>query len=496
MPSSRTTSLRWTLAALALLLACDATPPAEEGREVEPEPELSTRAAEALAQDLDHRVVTYLEQYGRHWPTFRFHGAVLVARGDQIAVDRAFGQADLVSGVPNEPGTLFRIGTLSAQLTAVATLRLAEAGVLGLQDPVSRHLPDWPGGDAITLEQLLAHRSGIPSYTDDLAFERWKKGPRTLEATLGLFRGDPLEHVPGTETAPSNSNYVLLGAVLEAATGRSYEQVVAQQVLEPLKLEHTHYASSPEAQAIGMTYHEDDFLEVVNDVHPTAFGPAGGWLSTTGDLLRLYRALAHEQLLSVRSVEQMQGLRGEGLGYGWAPTDIAGRSGVSWPGLIDGFNSAVLHVPEDDTTIIVLSNSEVVPAGRVVEDIATLIYEDEPTRREEAVAVPVPMEEQLPAVGRYVPTRATEEALAAADADADLLREAFVRRAGDTLVLDVPQHGRKRMYPLGNGRWFFKDGAQTRAQVITRADQPTVLVLETTDGELRLVRAAESGATG
>jgi CubicO group peptidase (beta-lactamase class C family) len=498
MPSPRSLSLRsLAVGAFALLFACgacDAAPPAEQEPEPEPEPELTTRAAEPLPHDLDHRVVTYVEQYGRHWPTFRFHGAVLVARGDQIAVDRAFGQADLVSGVTNEPGTVFRIGTLSAQLTAVATMRLVEAGVLSLQDPVSRHLPGWPGGDATTLEQLLSHRSGIPSYTDDIAFEPWKKGPRTLQATLELFRGDPLEFEPGTDTAPSNSNYVLLGAVLEAATGLPYEQVVAQQVLAPLKLEHTYYALSSAAQAVGMTYHEDDFLEVVHGVHPTAFGPAGGWLSTTGDLLRLYRALAHEQLLSAGSVAQMHGQQGEGLGYGWAPTDVAGRSGVSWPGLIDGFNSAVLHLPEDDTTIIVLSNCEVVPSGRLVEDIATLIYEDESPRREEAVAVPVPIEEQLPAVGRYVPTRATEEALLAADADADLLREAFVRRAGDHLVFDVPGHGRKRMYPLGKGRYFFKDGAQTRAEVITRADRSTLLVLETAGGELRLVGVAEEVA--
>jgi CubicO group peptidase (beta-lactamase class C family) len=482
----------------ALLLACEPPAPRSDATAADDEPEL-VRAAEALPGDLDHRVVTYLEQYGRQWPTFRFHGAVRVARGDQLAVDRAFGFADLISGVTNEPGTLFRIGTLSAQLTAATTLRLSEAGVLHLQDPVSRHLSDWPGGEAITLEQLLSHTSGIHDYVDDLGFDAWKKGPRTLAATLALFRGLPLEFPPGSDTAPSNSNYVLLGAVLEAVAGVPYEQVVAQQVLEPLGMQHTHYALSPAPQAIGMTYHEDDRLEVVHGVHPSAFGPAGGWLSTTDDLLRLYRALAHDRFLSARSVAQMHGGTGQGagpgsLGYGWTSAEAAGRAAVAWPGLIDGFNCAVLYVPEDDTTILVLSNSEVVPAGRLVEDIATLVYEDEPPRREEALAVPVPIEEQAPAVGRYVLTRATEEALLAADADAELMREAFVRRAGDHLVLDVPEHGRKRMFPLGEGRWFFKDGAQTRAQVLTRADRAPVLVLEAAGGELRLVRKAEAGA--
>jgi CubicO group peptidase (beta-lactamase class C family) len=494
MARPRTSSLRpLALAALALLLACDATPPAEEGAEAEPEPEVVAREAPALPANLEGRVTTYLEQYGRHWTTFGFHGAVLVMRGDQVAVDRAFGYADLVAGVANEPSTSFRIGTLSAQLTAVATLRLIEAGVLRFDDPVARHLPGWPGGQAITLEHLLSHRSGIPSYTEGPAFEAWKQGPRELEATLALFRDLPLEFEPGSDTAPSNSNTVLLGAVLEAATGLPYERVVAQQVLEPLGMAHTRYALSAEPQAVGMTYHEDDYLEVVHRVHPTAFGPAGGWLSTTGDLAKLYRALFHEQLLSARTVQLMLGGSGEGLGYGWAPNDAAGRTAVGWPGLIDGFNGAVLHLPADGTTIIVLSNSEVVPAGQLVEDIAALVYHDDMPLHEEAVAVPVPIEEQLPAVGRYVLTRATEEALLAADADADPMREAFVRREADHLVFEVPQHGKKRMFPLGKGRYFFKDGAQTEAQVITRADRSTLLVLEAAGGELRLVRVAEEG---
>jgi CubicO group peptidase (beta-lactamase class C family) len=495
MACLRSRSLRsFVLAALAVLGACDVAPPVEEG--AEPEPEIAAREARALPESLEPRVVEYLEQYGRHWTTFRFHGAVLVMRGEQVAVDRAFGHADLVSGVINEPSTLFRIGTLSAQLTAVATLRLVEAGVLRLDDPVSRHLPGWPGGDAIALEHLLSHRSGIPSYTDGVAFEAWKKAPRTLEATLGLFRDLPLEFDPGSDTSPSNSNTVLLGAVLEAATGQPYERVVTERVLEPLGMAHTCFALCPEAQAVGMTYHEDDYLEVVHGLHPSGFGPAGGWLSTTGDLARLYRALFDGRLLAARTVELMLGGSGERLGYGWAPNDVAGRTAVGWPGLIDGFNSAVLHVPADDTTIIVLSNSEVVPTGQLAEDIAALVYEDEAPAREEAVAVPVPIEEQLPAVGRYVLTRATEEALAAADADAEPMREAFVRRAGDHLVLDVPEHGRKRMFPLGKGRYFFKDGAQTRAQVITRTDRSSLLVLEAGGGELRLVQVAEERTAG
>ncbi len=480
------------VAATALLLACESTPPAQH-EPTSPEPEeAEVAAAEPLPNGLDHKVGEYLAQYGRHWPTFRFHGAIMVARGDDVAVDRTFGQADLVEGIPNDASTLFRIGTLSAQLTAAAVMRLCEAGTLSLDDPISRHLPDWPGGGSITLEHLLAHRSGIPNYTDDLEFMAYKRGPRTIEQTLELFRGDPLEFEPGADTSPSNSNYVLLGAILEAATDKPYADVVSEQVLEPLGLEHTHYVMSDEAQAIGMAFNEDEFLEVVNKVHPSAFGPAGGWLSTAGDLLRLCQGLGHHRLLSRHGTMRMQGLTDDGLGYGWGPSEVVGHEAISWPGLIDGFNSAVLYVPEDDTTIIVLSNSEVIPAGQIVEDIATLAYGHALPVREEAQPVPVPVEEQLFAVGRYVPTRGTEEALAASGANAGAIHEVFVRRKDDHLVFDVPSHGKKHMHPLSRTRFFFKDGVQTRAEVVPRGGQSPLLVLEAGGGQVRFVRVDDA----
>lgn len=480
------------LASATLLLACESSSPANDGPDEDPE---AVELRDPLSSSLEARVTTYLEQYGRHWPTFRFHGAVLVARGDQIAVDQAYGQADLILGVPNQTSTVFRLGTLSAQLTAGATLRLAEAGTLQLSDPVSQYVPGWPGGDDMTIEHLLSYRSGMASFTEDLAFERWKRGPRRLDATLERFRRLPLEFEPGTDMAPSNSNMVLLGAVLEAATGEPYAQVVTRTVLEPLGMSHTHYATTDEPQALGMVFDEREFLRVVTDVHPSAFGPAGGWLSTTGDLLAWVRGLRDEQFLSARSVGHMQGRLGDGMGYAWVGGEVAGHEVVTWPGLIDGFNASLLYAPGDDTTIIVLSNSEVLPAGQLAQDIGALVYDDELVRREEPQAVPVTDElrEQLrPVVGRYALTRGTEEALAGADPNqVAMLSSIFVREQDEQLVLEIPSHGTKRMHPQGDGRFFFKDLVGTRAQVFAREGRPNLLTLLAGGTELRFIATAD-----
>jgi len=105
--------------------------------------------------------------------------------------------------------------------------------------------------------------------------------------------------------------------------------------------------------------------------------------------------------------------------------------------------------------------------------------------------VPVPLEDQLYAVGRYVPTRGTEEAMAAAGADTSVIHEVFVRRVDDHLVFDVPGHARKHLHPLAPTRFFFKDGVQTRAELVTRVDQSPILVLRAGEGEVRFVRVDE-----
>lgn len=491
-----------TTVTVALLGGCHSS---TSDRDLGPSAELSDsedatdgalEPTQPLPTSLDAHVRKYVAQYGQHWADFRFHGAIVVARGDTVAVNEAFGTADLVSDVPNRTDTVFRMGTLSAQLVAGAIMRLVERGDLQLDDTVDSFLPQWPRGDAITIEHLLTHQSGIPNFTDMRGFETWMKGPRTLDATLGLFRDRSPLNAPGEDTNPSNSNYVLLGAILEAATGLPHDEAVRQLVLAPLHMSHTHYATTAQSQAVGMLYREDETLELATAVHPSAFGPAGGWLSTTEDLLRWVRGLRDGTLLSAEGTERLQGRAGEGLGFGWAPATVAGREAVTWPGLIDGFSASVLYIPADDTTIIVLCNAEVIPAGQVVEDIAQLAYGNELPARHEPQDVPVPWSELEPIAGRYQLTRGTEDMLIGADPTAmESLADVFVRASDEQLVLDVPGHGNKRMHPLGKGRFFFKDRVQTTARLVWRYERSPLLVLETSGVELRFVKADDTSPT-
>ena len=471
-------------ALLAALMGCTAKDGDKAQDDAKAEAEEPEAPAEPLPEGLESQVVEYLDQYGRNWPSFGFHGVVLVARGDDVAMHRAFGFADMPNEIPNETTTRFRIGTLSAQLVAAGVMILAERGKLSLTDPVSRHLPDYPEGDRITLEQLLTHSSGIPNFTDSQWFENNKAAPKSVSELVTAFRNAPLEHDPGEEITPSNSNYVLAAAVLERAAGTSFEELIQAEILDKLEMEQTEFGTTEAQQAIGLQFNEKEHLDPVHGVHPGAFGPAGGYISTAADLLKLNRGLAQGKLMSEQSRDQMMGLLESDVGFGWVTHQQSGRRMSGWPGLIDGINSSVMHAIDDETVVIVLANTEVVSAGQVAQDIMSMAYGAEAPTYDEHREVPVPLIEQANAAGHYVITRKTEKLIEAVDPERlDSLAEIDIDvLEGTYLALDVPGHGRKRMHALGKGRFFFKDLPRTTARFSRRSDGTGRLVLEQPGG--------------
>ena len=137
-----------------------------------------------------------------------FHGAALVAQGDTVVYARGFGEANRKKGTPNTPDTQYLIGSLTKQFTAALVLTLVRDGLVRLDAPITRYLPNYTGegGDRITIHHLLAHRSGLPSFADVRA------------AAGGSEEAVPLHGTPGTQYAYSNAGYILLGVIVEAVT--------------------------------------------------------------------------------------------------------------------------------------------------------------------------------------------------------------------------------------------------------------------------------------
>ncbi|WP_207904498.1 serine hydrolase domain-containing protein [Agromyces fucosus] len=321
-------------------------------------------------------------------------GAVIGVRTPEGTWAATIGFEDWDETVPMAADVNHRVGSVTKTFTVTALMQLAEQGDLSLDDPIEKYVPGMPNGDA-TLFELGAMRSGIPSYTFDTEFEQklfsdpdyvW-----TPEALVDIVRGEEPMFAPGTKTFYSNTNTVLLGMVIEQVTGEPIQDVLQEQIFEPLGLDGTIFptdASFPEPHAQGYT------LQGVDDgvpVETTDWNPSWGWtagsvISDLDDLLTWSESLAtgdgilapewQQQRIdsfdfslpvyvdaetdAPQSPARAYGL-GMGLALGWHGHD----------GTMPGFNTVLQHHLESGTTLIVMANSDI-KSGECPESVGTV----------------------------------------------------------------------------------------------------------------------------
>ncbi len=171
-------------------------------------------------------------------------GAIgLVIRNGETILRKGYGMADLEQAVPMTPDAVFACGSMTKMFTATAVMKLAEAGRLKYGDPISTYLPDAPAAWAgITIDHLLSHTSGLLDLFRIPAWlQQWKE-EITPQALIAFFKDKPLQFEPGTKPDYCNSNYVLLGQIVEKASGQPLERFVTSRIIEPLGLKATRFA--------------------------------------------------------------------------------------------------------------------------------------------------------------------------------------------------------------------------------------------------------------
>lgn len=161
-----------------------------------------------------------------------FSGSILVVNNGRIILDKGYGLANLEDKTANEPDTVFRLGSITKQFTAAAILLLEERGALTVDDPLSRYIPDYPNGDKITIHNLLTHTSGIPEYLQYV--DQSDDYPYTPAELIDLFKHEPLSFNPGEKFTYSNSNYILLGYIIEQVSQMTYEEFMKENIFKPL----------------------------------------------------------------------------------------------------------------------------------------------------------------------------------------------------------------------------------------------------------------------
>lgn len=328
-----------------------------------------------VAQDIAARADSLLSAYHR---MDKFQGTVLIAKGGKVVFEKGYGEADRTTHRPNGPLTEFRIGSVSKPFTAILILKLQEKGLLSIQDPVSKYLPDYPKGDVILLEHLLSHTSGVKSLSSmKQYYAEWIGQPSTLPLTISRFRDEPLRFAPGTQYEYSNSNYILLSYIAEKVSGTAFEALLQQYITGPLKLAQTgmdrnHRPSAQKALGYQSSPEADYAPARFNDM--SIMSGAGSLYSTARDLYRFDRALYTNQFLSAASKEQLFAVRKNNYALGWEVDSLFGRLCISHAGSIDGFLANLVRFPEQDVCIVFLSNYFDSKGAQISRDLAAITF--------------------------------------------------------------------------------------------------------------------------
>ena len=329
------------------------------------------------------------ELIGKYTEYGQFNGSVLVAEKGKIIYKKGFGQANMEWNIPNQSDTKHRLGSVTKQFTSMLIMQLVQQGKLKLDVPISTYLPDYPkaNGDQITLHHLLTHTSGIPNYTDFPNFFKNKgRNPYSPTEFVTYFADSTLEFKPGEKFAYSNSGYFLLGVIIEKVTGKTYEQVMQENILTPLKMNNTgfdHHATILKNRATGYEKNGGDYInaQYLDMSVPYA---AGSLYSTVDDLYLWDQALYTNQLLQKENMDLLftKHIQDGGgfYGYGWGIRKMPvgntkdSVSIIAHGGGINGFNTMLTRIPADKNLIVLLNNTGGAPLNKISSAIAGIIY--------------------------------------------------------------------------------------------------------------------------
>ncbi len=341
----------------------------------------------------------------------KFMGTVLVAQDGNIILDKAVGDANIEWDIDNTTDTKFRIGSVTKQFTAVLVLMLAEEGKVDLDAPIKTYWPESPASwDKVTVRQLLHHTSGVPNVTDFEDFQTQKYLPKTPEEMIARFAGEPLEFEPGSKWDYSNSGYLLLTEVVEAASGQDYESVLRSRILNPLAMANTGIDSSAAIlpkRAAGYSPAENGVANADYVFMGIPRG-AGAMYSTTGDLLKWQQGLFGGKLLKpetlkayVTPVDLEMGGGGQKYALGVVVSRDADNTLYSHSGGIEGFNSWLGYDPDRRITVAVLANLNGGAATKIGGELMTIARGGQVQLASERVEIPTDLASVDEFLGTY-----------------------------------------------------------------------------------------------
>jgi CubicO group peptidase (beta-lactamase class C family) len=288
---------------------------------------------------------------------------VALAKKGQMLYVRGYGTSDLATGSPNQSSTVFEIGSITKQFTAALIMQLQEQGKLHIDDSAVSYLPGYSFASAITIRMLLNQTSGLADFTNFGNFGHWVLDGISEPDALTEIAHAGLQFTPGSQYAYSNSNYYLLGSIIEKVSGEGYAVDLQQNIFTPLALKNTFYDLPPASVAAsGYTHRGATLLPATIWKRSAAFA-AGALSSNVYDLAAWDYALMSGKVVSAPSFQAMTSSNGfyqdsYSYGFGLALSTYNGRKLMWHAGQIGGFYTENVVFLDNGFTLIILTNDQ------------------------------------------------------------------------------------------------------------------------------------------
>lgn len=293
--------------------------------------------------------------------------SVAVVTDRQLRWSSGYGLADLENFVPAKAGTVYRLGSISKPVTAVAVMQLVERGKLDLDAPVQKYCPAFPAKQwPVTTRQVLGHLSGIRHYKSEEEFNSTRFYP-TINDGLAMFKDDALLHEPGAKYSYTTFGYTVLGCAVEGASAMKFGDYVREHIFKPAGMDRMRVDSVSEIilnRAQGYTKTQGGGLENSALADNSYKVPGGGFVSTVGDLAKFAVAMQTNTLVKKETAEQMftpqktSDGKETRYGLGWGVGAEGGRRSIGHSGAQQRVSTFLHMLPDQGAAVAIMVNLE------------------------------------------------------------------------------------------------------------------------------------------
>lgn len=304
-------------------------------------------------------------------------GSLSIFRNGNEVYRYTIGFADLDRNIITTSNTRYRIASITKTYTATLIMQLIEEGKLRLDTKLASFFSGFENGDLITIKQMLQHRSGLINFTNTSGYRRYMESPISKKKLLHEIKDLGCDFEPNEKSVYSNSNYVLLGFIIEHIEGKSFNQVLQERIIKKLQLKDTYIGTQigerkNEAFSYTILKHWKPATET-NMSFPLA---AGAIVATPSDINRFYSALFNGELISVETLKIMETSNGA-YGIGLWEMPFFQKSGFGHTGCIDGFQSYAIYLPNDKLSIAYTSNGVGMPVEDLMRGVLSVFFSKE-----------------------------------------------------------------------------------------------------------------------